>query len=149
MGADLVRERLRFVDFELRRLQNGRCRARVVLEWKPEEQFIGTAEELGSQAGELRCAAQAAVGAIERAVGASSKVTFELLGVKAVRAFDATVVIVSLTSRQDARASRLVGSYITDDFSSRGAALAVLNATNRLLGNIFSRTERVNGGSKS
>lgn len=145
MGADLVRERLRFVDFELRRLQNGRCRARVVLEWRPEDQFIGTAEELGSQAGELRCAAQAAVEAIERAVGA--KVSFELLGVKAVRAFDATVVIVSLTSKQDTRASRLVGSYITDDFSSRGAALAVLNATNRLLGNIFSRTEKGNGGS--
>ena len=145
MAADLVRERLRFVDFELRRLQNGRCRARVVLEWKPDEQFIGTAEELGSQAGELRCAAQAAVGAIERAVGEATKVRFELLGVKSVRAFDATVVIVSLTSREDSRASRLVGSYITDDFSARGAALAVLNATNRLLGNIFSRTERVNG----
>src|SRR5712672_2008931 len=132
MGADLLRERLRFVDFEMRRLQNGRCRARVVLEWRPEEQFIGTAEELGSQAGELRCAAQAAVGAIERAVGGGAK--FELLGVKSVRAFDATVVIVSLTSKQEERASRLVGSYITDDFSSRGAALAVMNATNRLLG---------------
>src|SRR6267378_7136273 len=98
MGADLGQERLRFVDFELRRLQNGRCRARVVLEWRPDEQFIGTAEELGSQAGELRCAAQAAVGAIERAVGANVK--FELLGVKAVRAFDATVVIVSITSKE-------------------------------------------------
>ena len=147
MGADVVRERLRFVDFEMRRLQNGRCRARVVLEWRPEEQFIGTAEELGSQAGELRCAAQAAVGAIERAVGVEAK--FELLGVKAVRAFDATVVIVSLTSKQQEKASRLVGSYITDDFSSRGAALAVMNATNRLLGNIFSRTEKGNGGNKS
>ena len=136
-----TRERLRFVDFELRRLQNGRCRARVVLEWHPDEQFIGSAEELGSQAGELRCAAQAALGAIERAI--ASEVNFELLGVKAVRAFDATVVIVSLTSRdQAAHASRLVGSYITDDLSARGAALAVLNATNRVLGNIFARMEK-------
>src|SRR5258706_16478928 len=111
MSATL-RERLRFVDFELRRLQNGRCRARVVLEWPPDEQFIGSAEELGSQAGELRGAAQAALGAIERAMAA--RVNFELLGVKAVRAFDSTVVIVSLTSREkEARASRLVGSYIT------------------------------------
>ncbi len=145
MGADLARERLRFVDFEMRRLQNGRCRSRVVLQWHPAEQFIGSAEELGSQAGELRCAAQAAVEAIERAVGGQAR--FELLGVKSVRAFDATVVIVSLTSRREERASRLVGSYITDDFSSRGAALAVLNATNRLLGNIISRTEKGNGGS--
>jgi hypothetical protein len=138
-----TRERLRFVDFELRRLQNGRCRARVVLEWHPDEQFIGSAEELGSQAGELRCAAQAALGAIERAM--ASRVNFELLGVKAVRAFDSTVVIVSLTSREEAtRAARLVGSYITDDVSARGAALAVLNATNRVLGNVFSRMEKSN-----
>jgi hypothetical protein len=143
MAANLLRERLRFVDFELRKLQNGRCRARVVLEWHPEEQFIGSAEELGSQAGELRCAAQAALAAIERAV--ASQVNFELLGVKAVRAFDATVVIVSLTSRQDSRPSRLVGSFITDDLSARGAALAVMNATNRVLGNIFARMERPNG----
>ena len=139
-----TRERLRFVDFELRRLQNGRCRARVVLEWHPDEQFIGSAEELGSQAGELRCAAQAALGAIERAM--ASRVNFELLGVKAVRAFDSTVVIVSLTSREEAtRTARLVGSYITDDVSARGAALAVLNATNRVLGNVFSRMEKSNG----
>jgi hypothetical protein len=144
MSANTVRDRLRFVDFELRRLQNGRCRSRVVLEWHPEQQFIGSAEELGSQAGELRCAAQAALGAIERAI--ASQVDFELLGVKAVRAFDATVVIVSLSSRdQSTRASRLVGSYITDDLSARGAALAVLNATNRVLGNIFARMEKTNG----
>ncbi|MBI4421394.1 MAG: hypothetical protein HY560_11270 [Gemmatimonadetes bacterium] len=141
-----MRERLRFVDFELRRLQNGRCRARVVLEWHPEQQFIGSAEEIGSQAGELRCAAQAALDAIEHAVEAH--VQFELLGVKAVRAFDATVLIVSLSSRDEARASRLVGSYITDEFSARGAALAVLNATNRVLGNIIMRMEKANGGNK-
>src|SRR5690242_7256297 len=128
MAANLVRERLRFVDFELRRLQNGRCRSRVVLEWHADEQFIGSAEELASQAGELRCAAQAALAAIEKAV--ATEANFDLLGVKAVRAFDATVVIVSLTSRTDGRPSRLVGSFITDDLSARGAALAVMNATN-------------------
>ena len=132
MSANLVRERLRFIDFELRRLQNGRCRARVVLEWHPEEQFIGSAEELASQAGELRCAAQAALEAIDHAIQA--RVKFELLGVKAVRAFDATVVIVSLSARAE-EATRLVGSCLTEVDPPRGAALAVLNATNRLLGN--------------
>ena len=144
--SDNQRERLRFVDFELRRLQNGRCRARVVLEWHSDEQFIGSAEELASQAGELRCAAQASLSAIERAMAA--KANFELLGVKAVRAFDATVVIVSLTSREKAaKAARLVGSYITDDLSARGAALAVLNATNRVLGNVFARDKVGDHGS--
>jgi hypothetical protein len=60
---------------------------------------------------------------------------FELLGVKAVRAFDATVVIVSLATQGDQGAQRVVGSYLTESDPPRGAALAVLNATNRLLGN--------------
>jgi hypothetical protein len=54
-----------------------------------------------------------------------------------VPAFDATVVIVSLSARQEARASRLVGACLTETDAPRGAALAVLNATNRILGNLF------------
>jgi len=77
----------------------------------------------------------AAVHALEQAVDA--KLGFELLGVKAVRAFDATVVIVSLSAREAQAASRLVGSYLSEDDPPRGAALAVLNATNRILGNYF------------
>jgi len=87
-------ERLRFAEFVLDRLPNGRCRARVGLTWKESEQFTGENEGLGSQAGELRCAAQACVDALTQAV--QGDMSFELLGVKAVRAFDATVVIVSL-----------------------------------------------------
>ena len=52
-----------------------------------------------------------------------------------IRAFDATVVIVSLSARAETSASRLVGSYLTETDPPRGAALAVLNATNRMLGN--------------
>ena len=91
--------------------------------------------DLISQAGELRCSASAAVRALERV--SQPKVGFEVLGVKAVRAFDATVVIVSLSAKTDASASRLVGSYLTENDPPRGAALAVLNATNRLLGNYY------------
>jgi hypothetical protein len=61
--------------------------------------------------------------------------SFELLGVKAVRAFDATVVIVSLAVNGEGNGQRVVGSYLTEQDSARGAALAVLNATNRILGN--------------
>ena len=129
-------ERLRFAEFVLDRLPNGRCRARVGLTWKESEQFTGENEGLGSQAGELRCAAQACVDALTQAV--QGDMSFELLGVKAVRAFDATVVIVSLSARDAEHASRLVGSYLTENDPPRGAALAVLNATNRILGNYFS-----------
>ncbi len=128
-------ERLRFEDFAFERLANGRCRAKVVLTWADGRQFVGEAEGVISQAGELRCCAEATVRALERIV--QPKMGFELVGVKAVRAFDAVVVIVSLSARQESRSSRLVGAYLAEADPPRGAALAVLNATNRILGNFF------------
>jgi hypothetical protein len=128
-----LHERLRFAEFTLDRLPNGRCRARVGLTWRDSEQFTGEGEGLASQAGELRCAAQACVVALGQAV--QGGMSFELLGVKAVRAFDATVVIVSLAVLGVGNGQRVVGSYLTEQDTARGAALAVLNATNRILGN--------------
>jgi hypothetical protein len=125
-------ERLRFAEFVLDRLPNGRCRAKVGLTWRDSEAFTGDNEGLASQAGELRCAAQACVNALGQAV--QGGMTFELLGVKAVRAFDATVVIVSLSTNAEGD-QRVVGSVLTEDDPARAAALAVLNATNRILGN--------------
>lgn len=125
-------ERLRFHEFGFQRLANGRCRAKVVLTWSDGRRFEGSADGVSSQTGELRCCAVAAVHALEHAV--QGHLTLELLGVKAVRAFDATVVIVSLSARAE-QTIRLVGSCLTETDPPRGAALAVLNATNRLLGN--------------
>lgn len=131
-------ERLRFAEFSLDRLPNGRCRARVLLTWQGEQRFVGESEGLTSQAGELRCAAQACVNALTQAV--TDGLGFELLGVKAVRAFDTTVVIVSISLQGEQRGHRVVGSCLTDDDATRGAAVAVLNATNRILGNrIFTK----------
>jgi hypothetical protein len=126
-------ERLRFAEFVLDRLPNGRCRARVGLTWRDSEAFTGESEGLASQAGELRCAAEACVKALGQAV--QGGMGFDLLGVKAVRAFDATVIIVSLAVQGEGNGHRVVGSYLTEDDAARGAALAVLNATNRILGN--------------
>jgi len=112
-------------------MSTGQCRARVTLSWPGQKPFIGEAQGLASQAGELRCAAQACINAIAQAVREPS---FELVGVKAVRAFDATVVIVSLTALGRVSVPRVVGSCLTQRDPPRGAALAVLNATNRLLG---------------
>ena len=39
-------ERLRFAEFTLDRLPNGRCRARVGLTWRDSEQFTGEGEGL-------------------------------------------------------------------------------------------------------
>jgi hypothetical protein len=125
-------ERLRFHEFGFQRLPNGRCRAKVILTWSDGRRFEGSSDGVSSQTGELRCCAVAAVNALEQAV--QPRLTFELVGVKTVRAFDATVVIVSLSSRGE-ETLRLVGSCLTETDPPRGAALAVLNATNRLLGN--------------
>ena len=125
-------ERLRFHEFGFQRLPNGRCRAKVILTWSDGRRFEGSSDGVSSQTGELRCCAVAAVNALEQAV--QPRLTFELLGVKTVRAFDATVVIVSLSARGEATL-RLVGACLTETDPPRGAALAVLNATNRLLGN--------------
>ena len=57
---------------------------------------------------------------------------------KVVRAFDANVVIASLIQRGDSGPDRLLGCYLADGDMVRGAALAVLNATNRVLGNYIS-----------
>jgi hypothetical protein len=127
-------DRLRFTDFALERLSNGRCRAQVTLTLIDDLEYKGESDGLASQAGELRCAAQACVDSLSKAVGSSVKI--ELFGVKSVRAFDSNVVIVSLALAGETGAHRLVGCCLTDD-PARGAALAVLNATNRVLGNRF------------
>jgi len=128
-------DRVKFSDFALERLSNGRCRAKVTLSFPDSDEYVGEVEGLASQAGELRCAAQACVIALTKAV--KGEIRFELFGVKAVRAFDSNVVIVSLAMPTQVSNQRLVGCYLTDDDPSRGAALAVLNATNRVLGNRF------------
>mgnify|MGYP006381161251 CR=1 FL=1 len=89
--------RLRFAEFRLDRLPSGRCSATVVLTGPGGARFEGDAQGLASQAGELRCAAQACVSALTQSV--QGELSFECLGVKAIRAFDATVVIVSLATR--------------------------------------------------
>src|SRR2546422_10635848 len=88
IGCAPIGERLRFKDFLFQRLASGRCRSKVVLAWADGRQFVGEADGVTSQAGELRCSAHACVQALERVV--QPEMAFELLGVEAVRAFDAT-----------------------------------------------------------
>jgi hypothetical protein len=132
-GRLAVTERLRFYLFTFERLPGSRCRARVVLSWADGREFGGESDGVAGGTGELRCSAQATVEALSRAV--ERGIQLELLGVKAVRAFDATVVIVSLSANEQGKVWRMVGSYLTETDPPRAAALAVLNATNRVLGN--------------
>ena len=135
-GPLVPRHRIKFHDFTFERLPDSRCRARVDLAWMDDRHFVGEAEGVTSPSGELRCAAQAAVEALVRSI-ASRDVSFELLGVKSVRAFDSTVVVVAIAVRDGRTHRRLVGSCIGDRDLPNSAAMAVLSATNRFLGNQF------------
>lgn len=128
------RERLNFNTFSFTRSPAGRCVVQVELEYDG-KRFIGRTEGQSSPIGDLRLGAEAAMQAVE--AFAQGGLGLELMGVKLVRAFDANVVIVSCTQRT-ARGTRLVGCYLADRDAVRGSALAVLNATNRVLGNYLS-----------
>jgi hypothetical protein len=134
--AALRRERLRFTGFSYERSPAGRVSCQVTLEWAPGESVAGRAEGQASPAGDSRLGAEAAIRALEAFT--ERKISFELVGVKVVRAFDANVVIASLIQHGDEGPERLLGCYLADGDMVRGAALAVLNATNRVLGNFIS-----------
>jgi hypothetical protein len=126
------RERLRFTDFTFKRAPSGRCSADVTLEWREGERFSGRSEGLSSPYADLRYAAEAALRALQ-AFGRNT-ITFDLVGVKALRAFDANVVIVSVLTRHQGKEHRVLGCHLADEDPLRGAVLAALQATNRLLG---------------
>jgi hypothetical protein len=135
-GGALRRGRLRFTRFAFERTPTARCRAEVELEWQPGDSVIGSAEGVGSALGDVRLAAEATLRAIE--AFSEGSLQFELIGVKQMRAFDANVVIVSVLYTEGASQRRLLGCHLADDDPLRGAVIATLQATNRLLGNAIS-----------
>ena len=124
--------RLKFISLKFENTSGSR-QAQVILGMQPDLMYIGTAACSEGSGGELRCVALASVDAIHRAVNETGRIV-ELVGARAVNVLEATVVIVSLWARLGGGKRRLVGSCVADDGTAKGAALAVLNATNRLLG---------------
>lgn len=126
------RERVRFADFSFLRTPSGQCSADVSLEWDGSV-YRGRSSGASSPLGDFRVSAEAALKAL--ADFAQGVVEFELLGIKHVRAFDANLLIVSVSAKEGGQLTRLVGCCLAESDTCRGAALAVLNATNRVLGN--------------
>jgi len=133
--AQLKRERLRFAEFRFARTPSGVCTAEVELEWVDGVTVKGRASGQSSPMGDLRVAAEAALKALESFAGGAME--FELAGIKALRAFDANIVIVAVGVRKGEGPQRLLGSYLAERDPVRAAVVAVLNATNRLLGNFI------------
>jgi hypothetical protein len=128
-------ERVRFSDFAFTRTPSGQCTAEVELEYEGQK-VAGRSSGQSSPLADLRVAAEAALRALEQFTDHS--LVFELIGVKLIRAFDSNLVIVSVALRGSDAQARLVGCYLVESDTRRGAAVAVLNATNRILGNYIS-----------
>ena len=133
--AQLKRERLRFTNFTFSRTPAGLCTAEVELEWLDGLRVVGKASGQSSPVSDLRVAAEAGIAAIEKFT--NGELTLELLGVKALRAFDANIVIVSIAVKEGAETRRLLGCYLAERDPIRASVIAILNATNRLLGNFI------------
>jgi len=129
--------RVRFNRFEIHRTKSGQTSAEVTLELDG-TMHTGKSGGPSSPLGDLRISAEACLKAL---VGFNRSGEFELMAVKHVRAFDANLAIVSISHKQDGMSYPLVGCYLAKDDVCRGAAIAVLNATNRVLGINAQRTE--------
>jgi hypothetical protein len=129
------RRRVRFVSARMNTPRMGRARAEVELEWDGQT-FADAVEGETGNAMELRHAAQATLGALGAIL--HGRMQFSLVGIKSVRAFDTDLVVVLL--RTD-NVNPLIGASLATSDPFRSAALAVLNATNRVLGNYLSNAD--------
>lgn len=136
------RRRVRFVSARMEHPRMGRVTARVELEWS-DRTHAGEVEGESGHALELRTAAAATLEALEGVIG--GRVRFQLVGIKPFRAFDADVVVALLRSDLDGKS--LIGAALAADDPFRAAAVAVLNATNRVLGNYLSNEDLATAGS--
>jgi hypothetical protein len=127
------RERLRLARVAATHTTTGTCAVEVELDWVDGERVVGRASGQASTAGDLRIAALAALDALEKF--SAGTLEFDLTGIKAIRAFDANIVIVSIAVKRGPGPQRLLGSYLAESDPIRSAVIAVLNATNRVLGN--------------
>ncbi len=92
--------------------------------------YAGTAEGPRADAGELECAARAALRALESAAG--HRVVFRLGLVSKIGEFDTVLVHLSLLSPAGGHGQLLCGSCLVNGTPLNAAVKAVLKATNRL-----------------
>ena len=135
-----VRSRLRFDSLSHVRTPDGSGRVSVRLEWGG-QMYEGTVSCLETQQGVIKAASQAALRATlaSRSGNGSANGTFkidlEVVGVKAVRAFDGWVVVTRINGTMGEERLRLLGAAPCEgeDDLPEAAVKAVLNASNRVM----------------
>ena len=134
--VNTVRSRLRFDSLEHVTTPDGSGRVSVRLEWSGAS-FEGTVSCLETQQGVLKAASQAALIATLASTESMSKqpIELEVVGVKAVRAFDGWVVVTRVNGHSGADSYRLLGAAPCEreDDLPGAAVKAVLNASNRVI----------------
>ncbi len=124
-------DRIKLMAFQIEDLPDGEWQVRVELGWGDEDRFVGTSTGPSSDDGSCLSAARATIQALETASDGS--VALDLEGIKTLEAFDTTVVIALLMCHIEGQKLPFLGAcLVKEEHMSRYAALAVLNATNRL-----------------
>ena len=136
LSAPEPRRRVRFVRAQVHNSRTGGAQAAVELEWGGRT-VRGEVEGESGYAVELRLAAMATLSALAEVI--NGRVKFQMVGIKPFRAFDADVVVALVRSDVDGKS--LIGAALASDDPYRAASVAVLNATNRVLGNYLSNDE--------
>jgi hypothetical protein len=136
LAAAEPRRRVRFLSARLQAPRMGRAQATVELEWGGRT-VTGEVEGESGYALELRLAAMATLAALDQVM--DGRVKFQMVGIKPFRAFDADVVVALVRSDVDGKS--LIGAALAADDPHRAASVAVLNATNRVLGNYLCNEE--------
>lgn len=131
--ADSRPKRARFESIAVSQPEAGVVRAIATLEWQ-RKKVTGECDGEPSRAGELRACALATMRAVEKV--ADGKVSFTLIGAKEVHVFDHDLVAVLIQS-PELPEHRMIGTSIISEDRRRSAALAVLSATNRAVGNFI------------
>jgi len=129
--SDRPPRRVRFVRASLERLSQNQCLATVELERPEAGSYVGTATGGCPEVEGLRASARAAVDALMQAVGEQHRI--EVHDVQVFDAFGHSAVLVHLAAQVQDRTQALMGFCVAGEDPTRAAALAVLNATNRVL----------------
>lgn len=128
------RHRVRFVRAMVESESTARAMATVALEWNG-AMFEENEEGDASPVSALRLCAGATIRALEALI--EGALQFQLVGIKTVHVFDGDLVVALLRTEQ-MPGRQLIGTALVSFDPHRAAALAVLNATNRVLGNYLS-----------
>jgi len=146
--------RLRFVSAESSRTPGSRIDVRITLALQDpgedsdeaESRYVGEASGVGDVILEPRLAVEATLAAIGEATGDPGY--FRLVGIKVVHAFDTSVALVCLRTSDD-RSAQVVGAVPLRGAMARTAAMAALDATNRLVAILLDQAEDETAGGKA